>query len=116
MVVTTVVFVAGIVLLTDGHLAIFSTSCRYSAEGVTRVSDFNVNLTPTILPWCKGGTFEVCSGQNTTKNIQSLFVLVCSENSIRKKIFCRESLSEGEKKKGKILQISQATNTFHLQC
>lgn len=49
MVVTTVVFVAEVVLLTDGNLAAFSNLCRCFAEGVTILSDSNINLTQTFL-------------------------------------------------------------------
>lgn len=49
MVVTTVVFVTEVVLLTDGNLAAFSNLCRCFAEGITMLSDSNINLTQTFL-------------------------------------------------------------------
>lgn len=49
VVVTTVVFVTEVVLLTDGNLAAFSNLCRCFAEGITILSDSNINLTQAFL-------------------------------------------------------------------
>lgn len=56
MVVTTVVLVAGLVLLTDGHLAAFSNPCRHYGRS-DGLSDPNVTLTQTIPPVLTNRTF-----------------------------------------------------------
>lgn len=106
MVVTTVVFVAGAVLLTDGNLAAFPNSGRHSAEGVTSLSDSNINLTQTALPMLINRTFRDCSGQNKSRNIQLFLPFhLCSlsEKSLKNMKILLQRITVGGKEVWKIV-------------